>query len=765
MGKRVAITGMGIVSAIGLTVEENFAALINGQKGISTIENIDTVHRDAIKVGEIKLTNEELVALLALPTDHSFTRTSLLGALAAKQAVTDAGLTDLSDGRTGFISATSVGGMDATEQYFYDYFDNPAVQKYILSHDAGDSSLKIADYLGLKGYVTTLSTACSSAANAILLGSRMIKSGRLDRVIVGGADALSKFTINGFKTLMILSDTDNIPFDQHRKGLNLGEAAAYLVLEDVDQVDESRILGYVSGYANTNDAYHQTASSEQGDGAYMAMQKALEVAGIDHQSIDYINAHGTATPNNDLSEGRALKRVFGEQVPDFSSTKAYTGHTLAAAAAIEAVYSVLAIQHGVVFPNLNWNTPMKELDLQPQTNLRYKNIDHVLSNSFGFGGNCSTLIFSGCVPETEIASQSGVKLADQEDGNDKSASQLKRKYINGIGAVSAQEEGHLLDQCRPLEHIVNYVNHPSYKELIAPAMIRRMAKGVRMGIYAAQGALDEAGIANPDAILVGTGMGCLEDSEKFLKAILDNKEEFLTPTSFIQSTHNTVAAQIGLRLKCYGPNLSYVNGVSSFEAALLDASMALENGEYRHALVGGVDEIADYTLSLLQLIGRVKKDSFDSPGVRYGEGATFFVLSGEYTPTSYAQVCDIAIQNTIEPEGIVDFVTTFLKRNDLHASDIDVLLFGEDPEASSGAYDRQVADLLTEGAHVKFKKYTATYDVASAFALQIAAQMLKSQYIPSSMIDNDVVPPVIKHILIYNQSFGRDHSLTLLSSC
>lgn len=765
MGKRVAITGMGIVSAIGMTVEENFAALTNGLKGISTIENIDTIHRDEIKVGEIKLTNQELVALLGLPAAHSFTRTSLLGALAAKQAVIDAGLNDLGDGRIGFISATSVGGMDATEQYFYEYFDNPEVQKYILSHDAGDSSLKIADYLGLKGYVTTLSTACSSAANAILLGARMIKSGRLDRVIVGGTDALSKFTINGFKTLMILSDTYNTPFDQHRNGLNLGEAAAYLVLEDADKIDEHRILGYVSGYANTNDAYHQTASSEHGDGAYMAMQKALEVAGIHHQSIDYINAHGTATPNNDLSEGRALKRVFGEQVPDFSSTKAYTGHTLAAAAAIEAVYSVLALQHGVVFPNLNWSTPMEELDLLPQINLRYKKIDHVLSNSFGFGGNCSTLIFSRCIPKTETLSPSDAKFAVHEDDKDKPIRQDVGIYINGIGAVSAQAEGHLLEQCRPLEDIVNYVNHPSYKELIIPAMIRRMAKGVKMGIYAAQEALDEAGIANPDAILVGTGMGCLEDSEKFLKTILDNKEEFLTPTSFIQSTHNTVAAQIGLRLKCYGPNLSYVNGVSSFESALLDASMALESGEYRHALVGGVDEIADYTLRLLQLIGRVKKHSSDLFGVRYGEGATFFVLSDEHTATSYAQVCDIAIQNTIESEELADFVAMFLNRNNLQVSDIDVFLHGQDSETSSDAYDGKMADLLAESTHIKFKKYTAAYDVASAFALQMAAQILKSQHIPSDMTDNNVVRPTIQYILIYNQSFGRDHSLTLLSSC
>ena len=150
----------------------------------------------------------------------------------------------------------------------------------------------------------------------------------------------------------------------------------------------------MSGFGNANDAYHQTASSENGDGAFLAMEKALQLAKLNISDIDYINAHGTATPNNDLSEGRALIRIFGDKVPEFSSTKAFTGHTLAAAAAIEAVYSVLALQNNVVFPNLNFQTPMEEFNLIPQTTLKHKEIRHVLSNSFGFGGNCSTVIFS-----------------------------------------------------------------------------------------------------------------------------------------------------------------------------------------------------------------------------------------------------------------------------------------------------------------------------------------------------------------------------------
>ncbi|MBU2938201.1 beta-ketoacyl-[acyl-carrier-protein] synthase family protein [Lacinutrix sp. C3R15] len=397
MSKGVAITGMGIISAIGNNVAENYQSLIQGKKGISRVSKIKTNHVNDIMVGEIDFTNEHLEQQLGLASDNNYSRTALLGAIAAKEAMNTSGITDINAYKTGLISATSVGGMDMTERYYYDYLENPSVQKYIEGHHAGDATQKIAEQLGIeKSLVTTISTACSSAANAIMLGARLIKSGQLDRVVVGGADCLSKFTINGFKTLMILSDTYNTPFDENRKGLNLGEAAAYLVLESdkVVQAENKKVLAYVKGYGNANDAYHQTASSENGDGATLAMQKALNVAAYKPEAIDYINAHGTATGNNDLSEGRAIIRIFGETVPDFSSTKAYTGHTLAAAGAIEAVYSVLALQNNVIYPNLNFKTQMKEFSITPQLQLKEKPLQNIMSNSFGFGGNCSTVIFS-----------------------------------------------------------------------------------------------------------------------------------------------------------------------------------------------------------------------------------------------------------------------------------------------------------------------------------------------------------------------------------
>ena len=396
MNKGVAITGMGIISAIGKNVEENYQSLINFQHGISRISNLETRHADTFQVGEIKLSNEDLINQLELPADNNYSRTALLGLVAAKQAVAHAGIKDMRAYKTGLISATSVGGMDKTEDHYYEYLTSEKNRHFIDGHHAGDSAEKIAHELGIKGYVSTISTACSSAANSIMLGARMIQSGFLDRVIVGGTDCLSRFTINGFSTLMILTDGHCAPFDEDRKGLNLGEAAAFLVLESdtVVEKENKEVLARLTGYGNANDAFHQTASSENGEGATLAMQKAFKVSQLDPSAISYINAHGTATPNNDLSEGKAIQTVFGDQLPPLSSTKAFTGHTLAAAGAIEAVYSILALQHQLAFPNLNFKTPIGGHGIVPVTDVKELPVNHVLSNSFGFGGNCSTLIFS-----------------------------------------------------------------------------------------------------------------------------------------------------------------------------------------------------------------------------------------------------------------------------------------------------------------------------------------------------------------------------------
>ena len=395
--ERIVITGMGICSCIGDNVQETFTHLSQGKSGLSTIELLDTLHQDHIRVGEVKHTNEALTNILDIPKENSYSRTSLLGILALREAIKNASLDGESLHSLGLIMASSVGGMDMTERYFYDYATNIPARRYITSHNIGEITQQMASYFGIKGFVTSLSTACSSSANAIITAANLIRTGRARTLAVGGADALSKFTINGFNALMILSDKEATAFDEHRKGLNLGEAGAFLILEAESEALKHgrKILAQLSGWGNANDAYHQTASSEDGEGAFLAIEKALHCSGLSPKDIDYINAHGTATVNNDLSESRALIRIFSEeQMPDLSSTKPFTGHTLAVASAVEAIISILSIEKEMIFPNLNFQTPMKGVNIKPVTVLKQKPIQHVLSNSFGFGGNCSALIFS-----------------------------------------------------------------------------------------------------------------------------------------------------------------------------------------------------------------------------------------------------------------------------------------------------------------------------------------------------------------------------------
>lgn len=387
-----------MISCIGNNVEESLASLENLKSGIGRLDNIRSRHQDTIPVGEVKSTNEQLTAMAGLTPDKQSTRTALLGLIAAQEAVKSSGIKNIKEFRTGIISATSVGGMGMTENLWLDYLNvekSGDWLKYIEAHECGDSTEFIADNLGIKDYLSTISTACSSSANAIMFGARLIKHGILDRVVVGGTDSMARFTINGFMTLMILDKEQCKPFDANRQGLNLGEGAGFIVIESEKAAKGKEIFAELSGYGNSNDAYHQTASSPDGAGAFLAMEKALKKSGLKPSEIDYINAHGTGTTINDLSEGTAIDKLFSKNVPSISSTKAYTGHTLGACAAIEAVFSILSIKHNTIFPNLNYKTSMEELSFKPTTTLeKGKKINHVLSNSFGFGGNTSALIFS-----------------------------------------------------------------------------------------------------------------------------------------------------------------------------------------------------------------------------------------------------------------------------------------------------------------------------------------------------------------------------------
>lgn len=392
----VFVTGIGVISAIGNNPEACLANLQQAKTGIRKAKYFHSKYADSLNFGEVDLSDEDLKRINNLAGESGYSRTALLALAGVDQAVKDAGLLDheLKSIRTGFISSSTVGGMSNTDELYADANLKGEPSEYVATYGGGEHTLQIVKKYGIRGFTSTINTACSSSANAIMLGSRLIKSGRLDRVIVGGVDSLAKYTVNGFNALMILSEAPCKPFDVNRVGLTLGEGCGYLVLESEDIAKDKNKYAEVLGYGNANDAFHPSATSDEAFGPRLSMEKALKSAGITPDDIDYINAHGTGTPNNDITEMFAFNEVFEKGIPPFNSTKSYTGHTLAAAGSIEAIFSILSLNNQQLFASLQCDAPISDYGVEPIKETRNEQVKYAMSNSFGFGGNCTSVILA-----------------------------------------------------------------------------------------------------------------------------------------------------------------------------------------------------------------------------------------------------------------------------------------------------------------------------------------------------------------------------------
>ncbi len=558
----IQVAGYGIISAIGNDAQSVLRSLKEGRTGIGPMRYLQSSHKE-LPVGEVKLSNEEMLRMLGQDEKAVISRTVLMGAIAIRQALEYANL-DLKGKRVAVINGTTVGGMDVTEHYLLRMKEEDDLLPLLEKHDPGSSTREMADLAGLQdAEVCTVSTACSSAVNAIILGSEMLRTGEADIVIAGGTEPLSKFHLNGFNALMILDKEQCRPFDKTRAGLNLGEGAAFLVLQASPPTPLLKEGGvYIRGYGNRCDAFHQTASSENGEGAYLAMCDALQMAGLKPQDIHYINAHGTGTPNNDASESAAIRRVFGENIPPISSTKGFTGHTTSASGSIETVICILALNEGFLPANYGWKE-QDEACIAPIGNeeFRMKNEEfatarNILCNSFGFGGNDSAVVISK-------------------------------------SPLSTPSFGECLRQtpCILAEAVIDNVEQlGELREFVSAGEARRMGKLMKAATMSSLKALQAAGIETPDAIITATAFGMLETSEKFLLDMLENGEETLSPTLFMQSTHNTIGSSIAIRTKCHGYNMTYSQGKNSLEWALRDARRLIATGKAKTVLVGCHDE-------------------------------------------------------------------------------------------------------------------------------------------------------------------------------
>ena len=556
----VIVAGYGIICAIGNDASAVLKSLKEGQTGIGPMRYLQSSHKE-LPVGEVKLSNEEMKQILGLDKEAIISRTALMGAIAIRQAIEHAQLT-LKGKRVVVISGTTVGGMDMTERYFKG--PSAKLEEALRKHDCGSSTRQMANLAGLEdAEVCTVSTACSSAVNAIILGSEMLKRGEADFVIAGGTESEELRVKNKSNNLECNSNSDSSLFTLHSSV-------------------------YIRGYANRCDAFHQTASSENGEGAFLAMTDALKMAGLRPEDISYINAHGTGTPNNDASESAAIRRVFADNIPPVSSTKGFTGHTTSASGAIETVICILALQNNFLPANLGWKeqdeaciTPLGNEELRMK-NEEFATARNILCNSFGFGGNDSAVV---------IGKSSTYDLWSKEQSLLKRRGQEAFSPSLNLKSFPSGEDLGEATTCVLGEAVIDDVEQlGELREFVTAGEARRMGKLMKAATITSMRALRQAGVERPDAIITATAYGMLETSERFLTDMVENGEEMLSPTLFMQSTHNTIGSALAIWLKCHGYNITYSQGADSFRWALRDAKRLIETGKAKTVLVGQHDE-------------------------------------------------------------------------------------------------------------------------------------------------------------------------------
>lgn len=348
-------------------------------------------------------------------------------------------------------------------------------------------------------------------------------------------------------------------------------------------------------------------------------------------------------------------------------------------------------------------------------------------------------------------------------------------YINGIASISAQPDNSLFEgeTIQYQENVFPAVS-PNYKEFIPLMALRRMSKAIKMGLTAAKIALKDAGIETPDAIITGTGEGCKQNTDKFLQAVLDQEEELLAPTAFIQSTHNTVGGQIALDLKCMGYNMTYSQNSASLESAFIDAQLQLrEDPDMKLVLVGGVDELSEKTTSFQYLDGQLKKEQIsnldlfqqNSAGTITSEGVHFFTISAQRTATTYARLIDVTIFQEKEPEMVSEKIQQFLKENEITTEDLSLVILGNNGDSRYDHYYHHLQNgIFAEKPQLAYKHLTGEYNTVSGAAVWLACKILKNSIIPEILKLNSLSIENPGTILIYNQYLGENHSLFLTSS-
>ena len=388
----VAVTGAGLVSALGWTEQETWNALSAGQGGLGPLTLFPSERCGHLPVGQVQ---GDPAARSGLGRGS---RSDHLAVWAASQAMANAGLGpgDIEPTRAAVVLGGLTGGMMFMETALARLIQQETAEglEDLDLIECANAADRVAERFGMRGFRGTLSNACASGASAVALGCDLLQAGEADLVLAGGVDSLNSVLINGFNSLMLVAPDGCRPFDLERKGMTVGEGAGVMVLESVEHARArgARIRAEVAGHGASCDAHHATSPHPEGDGLLAAMERALAHAGIGPEAVDYVNAHGTGTKDNDLSEGKAMARLFGGRQPAVSSTKAFFGHAMAAAGALEAIVCLLALERQAIPPNLGLRQVDPDVQISPTATFTPAPLRVAMSNSLGFGGNNSALV-------------------------------------------------------------------------------------------------------------------------------------------------------------------------------------------------------------------------------------------------------------------------------------------------------------------------------------------------------------------------------------
>ena len=581
-GIRVYIAGMGAITPAGRGVGRLRTLIENSWTALGE-PNIFPIHSDQLlPAGQVPDFFE---------SDH-IPRTHQLALAAADEAMSG------SKGKPdAIIIGVTTGGILTTESHLKGKKENPEGFAY---HGAGTVAESIADKFRCKGPVITISNACSSGTAAVKIALELLRSGLARRVLAGGADSLCRLTYYGFKSLQLVDPSGAHPFDKNRRGMSVGEAAAMLYLV-ADKKPPQNVIAEIYGGGLSCDAYHPTAPDPEGKGAISAMKAAIRDAGISPADIDYINLHGTGTVDNDLCEAKAIKTLFGENLPFISSVKGALGHSLAASGAVEAVVCAMSVAQGLIPANNGFVDVDPELGIEPLRKTVRSKVKAALSNSFGFGGNNASIIVGDCRNERTVIPKKPARLAV-----------LGCSCITGAGDMK-KTLGHLVSgrDCKGVP------GAGDISESLKPSLVRRLKRLPRMALALASSAVEDSGIPDkPSAVFWGTGLGPLSETYDFLKKLYDSGEKFPSPTDFIGSVHNAPAGQTAIHFKAEGPNVTTTGGDYSFEQALFTAGLMADeiSGPF---LVMGADEYHNEFSPLFDRSVRIGKPPSDGGGALY----------------------------------------------------------------------------------------------------------------------------------------------------